>query len=379
MRQITHINLDSFFVNCSLLKFPELRGKPLIIGGDNNRGIVASASEEAEKYGVKKSMPMRVAMQRCPDAIILKGDFDLYTYYSDIVNEILKEKTPLHERAGINEFYLDMSGMDRFHNTSLFTKELINSIKSETGLSTLYGLSVNKTVAKICTTHAKPIGGFEIYQDQVQPFLDPHSIRQLPSVGSKTFKLLRRVRIKYIKHLRSLPSDAMNELLGKQGINIWKKANGIDPSPVVPYSAEKSINKDFTFEQDTQDMQFLKATLLRLVEQVGFKLRKLNQMCGCVSVKIRYTNSDTETMQKRIPYCSNDEVLMEVAFALFKKLYHRRMLIRLMGIKFSHLVQGSHQIDLFNDNTKKIQLYQAMDLLKNRYDNPAIVHRALSL
>jgi DNA polymerase-4 len=379
MRQITHIDLDSFFVNCTLLKFPELKGKPLIIGGNNNRGIVASASAEAKKYGVQKSMPTKVAMQRCPDAIILKGDFDLYTKYSDLVNEILTEKTPLHERAGINEFYLDMSGMDRFHNTSKFTQELIKCIKSETGLSILYGLSVNKTVAKICTTHAKPVGGFEIPENQVQPFLDPHSIRQLPSVGTKTYKLLRRIRIKFIKHIRSLPSEAMDELLGKQGINIWKKANGIDPSPVIPYSAEKSISKDHTFEQDTQDMNLLKGTLLRLIEQLGFKLRKMNQMCASITVKVRYTNFDTETMQKKIPYCSNDEIMMEVAFGLFKKLYHRRMLIRLIGVKCSHLVNGSHQIDLFTDNTKKIQLYQAMDILKNRYDNPIIVHRALSL
>ncbi|SMG12600.1 DNA polymerase-4 [Marivirga sericea] len=379
MRQIAHIDLDAFFINCTLLKLPDLKGKPLIIGGLNNRGIVASASAEAKKYGVHKSMPTRVALQRCPDAVLLKGDFDLFTKYSDIVNEIMTEKTPLHERAGIDEFYLDMTGMDRFHNTSKFTKELINTIQSETGLSLLYGLSVNKTVAKICTSHARPIGGYEVLENHVQPFLDPHSIRQLPSVGSKTFKLLRRIRIKFIKHIRSLPPEAMNELLGKTGIGIWKKANGIDPTPVIPYSSEKSIGKDFTFDQDTQDLKILKGTLLKLIEFLGFKLRKLNQMCACVSVRIRYSNHDTESMQKKIPFCANDEVLMEVAFELFKKLYHRRMLIRLIGVKISHLVQGSHQINLFTDNAKTIELYQAMDKLKNRYDNPAIVHRALSL
>ncbi|HET8859670.1 DNA polymerase IV [Marivirga sp.] len=379
MRQIAHIDLDAFFINCTLLKFPDLKGKPLIIGGLNNRGIVASASQEAKKYGVHKSMPTRVALQRCPDAVLLKGDFDLFTKYSDIVNEIMTERAPLHERAAIDEFYLDMTGMDRFHNTSKFTKELVNKVKSETGLSLLYGLSVNKTVAKICTSHAKPIGGYEVLDNQVQPFLDPHSIRKLPAVGTTTFKLLRRIRIKFIKHIRSLPPEAMNELLGKTGSGIWKKANGIDPAPVVPYSAEKSIGKDFTFDQDTQDMKVLKATLLRLIEFLGFKLRKLNQMCACVSVRIRYSNHDTETMQKKIPFCANDEMLMEIAFELFKKLYKRRMLIRLVGIKLSHLVHGSHQINLFTDNVKSIELYQAMDKLKNRYDNPAIVHRAFSL
>jgi DNA polymerase-4 len=379
MRQIAHIDLDAFFINCTLLKLPDLKGKPLIIGGLNNRGIVASASMEAKKYGVQKGMPTRVALQRCPDAILLKGDFDLFTKYSDIVNEILTEHVPLHERATIDEFYVDMTGMDRFYGSSKFTRELVNKVKSETGLSLLYGLSVNKTVAKICTAHARPLGGYEVLENFVQPFLDPQSIRRLPAVGTTTFKLLRRIRIKFIKHIRSLPPEAMKELLGKNGIGIWKKANGIDPTPVVPYSAEKSIGKDFTFDQDTQDMKLLKATLLRLVEYLGFQLRKLNQMCACVSVRIRYSNHDTETMQKRIPFCANDEMLMTIAFELFKKLYHRRMLIRLIGVKFSHLVHGSHQINLFTDNLKTIELYHAMDKLKNRYDNPAIVHRALSL
>ncbi len=379
MRQIVHLDLDAFFINCTLLKFPDLKGKPLIIGGLNNRGMVASASIEAKKYGVHHSMPTRIALQRCPDAVLLKGDFDLFTKYSDIVNEIMTERTPLHERAAIDEFYLDMTGMDRFHNTSKFTKELISKIKSETGLTLMYGLSVNKTVAKICTTHARPIGGYEVMENYVQPFLDPQSIKQLPAVGTTTFKLLRRIRIKFIKHVRALPAEAMNELLGKPGIGIWKKANGIDPAPVVPYAAGKSIGKDFTFDQDTQDMTVLKATLLRLVEHLGFKLREINQMCACVSVRIRYANHDTETVQKKIPYCANDDLLMEVVFELFKKLYHRRMLIRLIGIKLSHLVHGSHQINLFTDDLKRIELYHAMDKLKSRYDNPAIVHKAFSL
>ncbi len=379
MRQIAHIDLDAFYINCTLLKLPNLKGKPLLIGGLNNRSIVASVSAEAKKYGVQKGMPTRVALQRCPDAVLLKGDFDLFTKYSDIVNEILTEHTPLHERTTIDEFYVDMTGMDRFHGSSKFTKELVNKVKSETGLSLLYGLSVNKTVAKICTAHAGPLGGYEVAEDLVQPFLDPQSIRRLPTVGSNTFKLLRRVRIKFIKQIRLLPAEAMNELMGKSGIGIWKKANGIDLTPVVPYSAEKSIGKDFTFDQDTQDMKLLKATLLKLVEYLGFKLRKLNQMCACVSVRIRYSNHDTETMQKKIPFCANDELLMEMAFELFKKLYHRRMLIRLVGIKLSHLVHGSHQINLFTDNVKTIELYQAMDKLKNRYNNPAIVHKAFSL
>jgi DNA polymerase-4 len=379
MRQIAHIDLDSFFINCTLLKLPDLKGKPIIIGGANNRGIVASASYEAKKYGVHKSMPTRVALQRCPDAIILKGDFDLYTKYSDIVNEIISERAPLHERSAIDEFFLDMTGMDRFHGSFQFTKELTEKIKKETGLPSLLGLSVNKTVAKICTAHARPSGSYEVSESAVQPFLDPQSIKRLPLVGPVSYKLLRRIRIKFIKNIRTLPPQAMNELLGKNGISIWKKANGIDPTPVIPYSSQKAIAKDFTFQTDTQSMAELKSTILRLVEELAFQLRKLNQMCACVSVKVRYANYDTESVQSKIPFSSNDDILIQTSYELFNKLYKRRMLIRLIGVKFSSLVNGNHQINLFHDDIKTIQLYQAMDKLKHKYQNSGIVHRAFSL
>ncbi len=379
MRQIAHIDLDAFFINCTLLKLPDLKGKPIIIGGANNRGIVASASPEAKKYGVHKSMPTRVALQRCPDAIILKGDFDLYTKYSDIVNEIISERAPLHERSAIDEFFLDMTGMDRFHGSFQFTKELIEKIKKETGLPSLLGLSANKTVAKICTAHARPSGSYEVSESAVQPFLDPQSIKRLPLVGPVSYKLLRRIRIKLIKNIRTLPPEAMNELLGKNGISIWKKANGIDPTPVIPYSSQKAITKEFTFQTDTQNLTELRATILKLVEELAFQLRKLNQMCACVSLKVRYANYDTESVQSKIPFSSNDTILIQTSYELFNKLYKRRMLIRLIGVKFSSLVNGNHQINLFHDDIKTIQLYQAMDKLKHKYENSGIIHRAFSL
>lgn len=379
MRQVAHIDLEGFFVNCTLLKFPDLKGKPIIIGGANNRGIVASASLEAKKYGVHKSMPTRVALQRCPDAIILKGDFDLFTKYSDIVNEIISEEAPLHERSTIDEFFLDMTGMDRFHGSFQFTKELVDKVKRETGLPTLFGLSVNKTVAKICTIHAKPTGSYQVAEDAVQPFLDPQSIKRLPLVGPVSYKLLRRIRIKLIKNIRLLPPEAMNELLGKNGISIWKKANGIDPTPVTPYSSQKAIAKEYTFDVDTQSLSVLKATLLKLVEELAFQLRKLNQMCACVSIKIRYSNYDTETIQSKIPFSSNDAILIQTSYELFDKLYKRRMLIRLIGVKFSRLVNGNHQINLFHDDEKTIRLYQAMDELKHKYNDASIIYRAFGL
>jgi len=375
-RQIVHMDLDAFYVSCTLLKMPELSGKPLIIGGTSNRGVVTSASYEARRYGVKAAMPTRLALQRCPDAIIIKGDFDLFTEYSNIVNEIIAEKAPVHERASIDEFYLDMSGMDRFFGSLQFTRELARRVQKETGLPLSFGLSINKTVAKMCTNYAKPKGSLFIANNEVQPFLDPQSIRNIPSIGDVTYKLLRRISIKIIQTLRQIPADSMQELLGKNGLNIWKKANGIDKNPVIPYSTKKSISTEQTFDKDTQNVKELKALLIAMVEKLGFQLRKANLMCSTISVRIRYSNRDTETMQRKISFTTNDDLLIKHAHQLFDKLYHRRILLRLIGVKVSGLIYGNQQIDLFHDNEKMIRLYQAMDRMKHRFDNPALIRRA---
>jgi len=335
-----------------------------------------AASCEAKKYGVKSSMPTRLALKRCPNATVIKGDEELYTQYSNIVNEIITEKAPVHERAGIDEFYMDMSGMDRFFGSFQFTEELVRSVRKETGLSVSFGLSVNKTVAKICTTCAGPSGSLFVPGKQVQPFLDPQSIKSIPQLGPVSYKLLRRIRIKIIQTLRMLPMDAMHELLGQSGVQLWKRANGIDQTPVKPYSDKKSLSKEYTFDKDTQNLEELKATLLTIVEHLAFQLRKSNQLCSTITLKIRYTNLDTESQQKRIAFTSNDDKLIGYANELFGRLYQRRMLLRMIGVKLSGLVSGNQQIDLFEDNVKMVRLYQAMDRLKHRFDNPNLVRRA---
>lgn len=376
MRQIVHLDLDCFYVNCSLLKMPELKGKPLIIGGTSDRGIVASASLEAQKYGVHAGMPTRVALMRCPDAKVLKGDFDLFTQKSEEVNEIISETAPLHERASIEEFYLDMTSLDKWFGSLKFTHELAHKISRETGLPLSFGFSVNKTVAKMCTHYAKPTGSFIIDESNVQPFLDPQSIRNLPSIGEVTYKLLRRISIKIIKTLRDVPSEALQELLGKSGHAIWEKANGIDTNPIIPYSEKKSFSTEKTFDKDTQNIFELKALLIAMIEKVGFQIRESHLMCSIINLRIRYSNNDTETMQKRIAFTANDDILIQFAHELFDKLYKRRMLIRLIAVKVSGLVNGNYQIHLFNDNIKQIKLLEAIDKLKHRYENHAVVRRA---
>ncbi len=375
-RQIVHMDLDAFYVSCTLLKMPELAGKPLIIGGTSNRGVVTSASYEARKYGIQAAMPTRVALQRCPNAMVIKGDFDLFTRYSNMVNEIISERAPVHERASIDEFYLDMSGMDRFFGSLQFTNELVHRVQKETGLPMSFGLSVNKTIAKMCTNFAKPHGRLHILHNEVQPFIDPQSIKNLPSLGNVTYKLLRRIRIKIIQTLRQVPADSMQELLGKNGLRLWEKANGIDKTPIIPDTNKKSISTEKTFDKDTQDLKELKALLLAMVEKVAFQLREANLMCSIITIRIRYTNRDTETMQKKMAFTSNDEVMIAYAYELFEKLYQRRMLLRLVGVKLSGMVRGNHQIDLFQDNIKMIRLYQAIDRMKHRFKNPGLIRRA---
>jgi DNA polymerase-4 len=376
IRQIVHMDMDAFYVSCTLLKMPELAGKPLIIGGTSDRGVVTSASYEARKYGVRAAMPTRLALQRCPDAIVLKGDFELFSEYSDIINEIVTERAPLHERASIDEFYIDMTGMDRFFGSLKFTRELVQKVQKETGLPMSFGLSVNKTVAKMCTNFVKPQGNLCIANHEVQPFLDPQSIKSIPSIGDVTYKLLRRIRIRIIETLRQIPAESMQELLGKNGLKIWKKANGIDQSPVIPYSSRKSVSTERTFDKDTQNIPELKSLLVVMIEKLAFQLRNTNTMCSTIAVRIRYANRDTETMQQKIAYTANDDILIKVASELFDKLYHRRMLLRLVGVKLSGLVPGHHQIDMFRDSIKLLKLYQAMDRMKHRFNNPILIRRA---
>jgi DNA polymerase-4 len=378
-RQIVHMDLDGFFVNCTLLKMPDLVGKPLIIGGNSSRGVVTSASIEAKKYGVQTAMPIRYALQLCPDAKVISGDYDLFTHYSNTVNEIINEKAPVLERAAIDEFYMDVSGMDRFHDSFGFTSELVQKVQKETGLKMSYGLSVNKTVAKMCTNYAKPNGKYKVAEKQVQPFMDPQSIRKLPTVGDVTFKLLRRISIKVIRTLRELPAVSMQELMGKSGLSLWNKANGIDLTPVVPFHDRKAIAEQFTFDSDTQNLPELKATLITMVEKTAFEMRAEKMLCSSLTVKIRYSNRDTETKQVRVAFTSNDELLIEKALELLDKLYQRRILIRMIGVKLSHFVYGHQQIDLFNDTTKLINLYQAMDKMKHRFNDPSLIRRAIGV
>lgn len=371
-RCIVHLDLDTFFVSVERLLNSSLIGKPVIIGGTSDRGVVASCSYEARQFGVHSAMPMKMARILCDHAIVVRGDMDQYSKYSKIVTEIIAEQAPVYEKASIDEHYLDITGMDKFFGNLKWSQELRHKITHETGLPVSFGISVNKTVSKIATNEAKPNGLLQVPYQKIHPFMDPLSIKKIPMIGNRTYMLLRSMGISTINTLRFIPVDMMERVMGKNGIVIWKKANGIDPTPVQQYSDRKSIGTETTFETDTIDIVMLKNMLIGMVEKITFQLRKEQRLTSCVTVKIRYSNFDTHTLQKHIPYTAFDHVLFKTTLELFEKLYTRRMLIRLIGVKFSSLVQGSQQLNMFEDTPEMTSLYQAMDRIRLRFGTKAI-------
>ena len=375
-RTIVHLDLDSFFVSVERLQNDALKGKPVIIGGLSDRSVVASCSYEARQFGVHSAMPVRMARQLCGDAIFIRGDMERYSKYSGLVTEIIAESTPVYEKASIDEHYLDITGMDRFFGSLKWTHELRQRIIKESGLPISFGLSVNKTVSKIATGESKPDGELYIPAGKVKPFLSPLSIRKIPMVGQKSYRLLRSMGVSTIRTLSLIPPEILMQVMGKNGLVIWKKANGIDPAPVIPYTEQKSISTEHTFDRDTADMVKLRHVLIGMTEKIAFELRRKEKLTGCVTVKIRYSNFDTHTLQKHLTYTAFDHFLITTALELFERLYQRRMLIRLVGVRFSHFISGSQQLDLFDEKPELAGLYQAMDHIRRRYGRQAVQRAA---
>lgn len=378
-KTIVHLDMDTFFVSCERLFDNRLNGRPVLIGGLSERSVVAACSYEARTYGIHSAMPVKMARALCPHAVIIRGNSGIYSKFSDTVTDIIRERSPLFEKSSIDEFYIDISGIDRFVRQSyLWAKELREKIIKETHLPLSFGLSVNKTVSKVGTGEAKPNNGIEIPRGNEKFFLAPLSVRKIPMVGLHTYRFLRSMGIAQIRTIQEMPVEMMESVLGVNGMLIWKKAQGIDNSPVEQYHERKSISTERTFDKDTTDIRKLRSILYGMAGNLAYQLRKECKLTSCVTVKIRYSDFQTHSMQKRIPYTSLDHTLIETVMDLFDKLYNRRVLLRLIGVRFSHLTGGSYQIRLFEDSEKMIRLYQAMDKIRNRYGQDSL-KRAVAL
>ncbi len=378
LRNIVHMDLDTFFVSCERLLDSRLNGKPILIGGTSDRGVVASCSYEARRFGIHSAMPMKMAKERCPEAIVIKGNSATYSRYSRAVTEIIREASPLYEKMSVDEFYLDFTGMDRFFGTLKYATELRQKIIRETGLPISFGLSQNKTVSKVATGEAKPNNQRMVSHGEERVFLAPLSVAKIPMVGTKTYQTLCNLGIRKIQTLQELPVQMMEHALGENGVSIWKKAQGIDPSPVVQHTERKSISTERTFDHDTIDVRKLKAIISAMAENLAYQLRRGGKLTGCVTVKIRFSDFQTQTLQRKISYTSADHQLMPLVAELFDRIYNRRLLVRLIGVRYSDLVTGCYQLSLFDDQVDYARLYQAMDRIRIRYGDRAVI-RALGM
>jgi len=372
-RRIIHLDLDTFFVSVERLLNKELIGKPVLVGGITDRGVVAACSYEARRFGIHSAMPMKLARQLCPDALVIRGNSGNYMKFSDMVTEIIKEEVPLFEKSSIDEFYGDLTGMDRFFGCYSFASELRQRIIRETGLPISFGLSQNKTVSKMATGEAKPNNQMLIEKGSERGFLAPLSIKKIPGVGDKTYSTLCNLGIRKIQTLQEMPVDLIENVMGKNGRSIWKKSHGIDSSPVVAFHERKSISTERTFDKDTIDVTKLKGILLAMAENLSYQLRRGKKLTGCLTVKLRYSDFNTYTLQKRIPYTSADHMIIPKVMEMFEQLYSRRLLVRLVGMRCSHLVGGAYQINLFDDSQRDLQLYEAMDKVRERFGDRAVM------
>ena len=366
-RAILHLDLDTFFVSVERLINPELSKKPVLVGGTGGRGVVAACSYETRRYGVHSGMSMKIAKQLCPQATVIRGNAGTYMKYSDVVTDVIEDSVPVFEKTSVDEFYVDLTGMDRFFGNYKFATELRHRIMKESGLPISFGLSQNKVVSKVATGEAKPNNQLKIDPGFEKNFLAPLEIRKIPSLGKVTEQKLIHLGLDRVKLIQEMPIEMMTSVLGKNGQTIWERANGIDISPVKPYSERKSISSERTFHLDTIDVLKLKNTIVAMVDTLCYQLRMGKKMAGCVAVKIRYSDFQTYTKQRKIPYSSAEHKILPVVLDLFGQLYERRVLVRLIGVHYSDIVGGHYQINLFDDNEKELNLYQAMDHLRNRF------------
>jgi DNA polymerase-4 len=372
-KTILHLDLDTFFVSVERKLDSRLKNRPILVGGLSDRGVVAACSYETRGYGIHSGMPMRMARELCPEAVVIRGNAGTYSKHSDEVTEIIKEQVPLFEKASIDEFYADLSGMDRFFGCYRHATELRRRIIRETGLPISFGLSVNKVVSKVATGEAKPNSQLRVDSGYEKPFLAPLSIKKIPMVGDKTYQTLRNLGLRQVRTIQEMPMEVMQRVLGANGGVIWKRANGIDNRPVVPFCERKSISTERTFDRDTIDVHRLRGILIAMTENLAFQLRRGGRLTACIAVKLRYSDFNTYTKQLRIPYTSADHKLIPKVLSLFERLYERRLLVRLIGVRFSHLVPGSYQINLFEDREEILSLYAAMDRIRERYGDKSVI------
>lgn len=370
-RYIAHFDLDSFFVSVEVLNDPTLKGKPVIVGGTKDRGVVTTCSYEARKFGVRSAMPMKQAMQLCPHAILVRGTRGMYSKYSKWVTDIIAAKAPLFEKASIDEFYIDLTGMDKFFNPLQWTIELRQQIIDETQLPISFGLATNKMVAKIATDEAKPNGYLFVQPGKEKEFLAPLPVNKFSGVGKQTFLQLQEMGIHLIGDILQYDIKLLEKKLGKTGTDLYRKAQGISHGIVTPYREAKSISNEQTFHENIADENILLRELVKNIERVAYELRQDEKSCSCVTVKIRYPDFETTSKQIAIAPTFRDDEIIAVATKLFYELWRKNKPVRLLGVRLSELSNPVKQADMFDDG-RRDKLYKVVDEVKNKFGKTAV-------
>ncbi|MFC1941842.1 DNA polymerase IV [Chloroflexota bacterium] len=376
-RTIIHIDLDSFFVSVEQVLNPELKGKPVVVGGKpDRRGVVATASYEARTFGLRSGMPLVTAARLCPKTIFIEGNFARYREFSRKFMAILSDFSPFIEPMGIDEAYLDVTGFESIHGSIWqMADKMKQRIQSELGLCASVGIASCKVVAKVASDFSKPDGLIEVPPGEERGFLAPLPVEKLPGVGKKAVKVINGLGVHTIGGLSRTPSDTLKNRLGAAGEILLRFANGIDNRQVLPPGEAKSISRETTFVKDTRDRSFLEATLWAQSEKVGADLRGKGKQASCVTLKLRYTDFTTITRSHTLrENASSNQVIFETGIGLLERaLVAEKQAVRLIGIGVSNLVEASRQATMFAPSDLKLEeLNKAIDRIRDRYGFGAI-------
>lgn len=372
-----HVDLDSFFVSVEQVLNPELKGKPVIVGGSpQRRGVVSTASYEARAFGIHSGMPLVTAARLCPGAIFIEADFVKYHEFSRRFMAILNDFSPTIEPRGIDEAYLDVTGFESIHGSIRQMADKIKlRVRNELGLCASIGIATCKVIAKVASDASKPDGLIEVAQGEERNFLAPLPVERLPGVGKQSAKVLRGLGVHTIGELSRTPSHTLKSRLGSSGEMLHRLANGIDDSQVMPPGEAKSISRETTFAEDTRDYTFLEATLWAQSERVGADLRRQGKQARCVTLKLRYADFSTITRSHTLRQSiGTDKGIFETGTGLLNRVLEtEKRAVRLIGIGVSSLAEVSPQAGLFDPSTGKLeQLNRAVDRIRTKYGFDAI-------
>jgi DNA polymerase-4 len=369
---ILHVDMDAFFVSVELLARPDLRGKPVIVGGQKDqRGVVTSASYEARKYGVRSAMPLRTAGKLCPQGIFLDGHHELYGQWSDRVAAILGRYSPIVEMASVDEAYLDLAGTERLHGPPLAAAHtLLRNITAETGLPCSGGLARTRLVAKVASEQAKPRGLLWISTGAEMEFLAPLGVRRIPGIGRVTETALHKLGIETVAQLARTSRASLEERFGQWGVALYRKARGEDAWEFAVDAEPKSISHDHTFSVDTADRANIEAILSLLTQKAGKRLREWGLRTGTVQLTLRDDRFHTITRQRTLPQPAQvDARILAAVSELFSAAWRPGQKLRLVGVGLSSFSRGDEQLGLLDAESREKQerLAYATDLLRDRF------------